>query len=353
MSEHEGITGRSARYGRNDKGVRLGASARSPAGFTWAAFRAIARRIWAKNSEHDVSLLAAAVAFYAFLSFVPMMGAIILSYGLFADPSSVKEHARALVDLVPPEAATLIGNQLTQLTESAAEQKGVGLALALMVSLYGASRASGAMIKSLNIIYEQRDRRSFFRWALVSAGLAAGAVLIGIVGLIAASLVSFSGSLLADSSPAGASALQTLGWVIAAILCVTGIGGVYRFAPNRADARWQWLSLGSAVATLLWLGATLLFGVYVAWFADYNATYGSLGAVVVLLMWLFLSAYAVLFGGLINAETERQTACDTTTGPPRPMGTRGAHVADMSSALSAAEADRRTLGASSPGSRGV
>ncbi len=275
------------------------------------------------------------------------MGAVILSYGLFADPASVQDHARTLVDLVPREAATLIYHQLTQLTESAAELKGVGLALALIVSLYGASRASGAMIKSLNIIYEQRDRRSFFRWTLVSAGLAAGTVLVGIVGILAASLLSFSGSLLADSSPAGAIALQALSWLIAAMLCVAGLGGIYRFAPNRADARWQWLSLGSAFATLLWLGATVLFGLYVSRFADYNATYGSLGAVVILLLWLYLSAYAVLLGGLINAEAERQTARDTTTGPPQPMGTRGARVADTSAALDSAGADR-TAAASRP-----
>lgn len=311
---------------------QLGAAAQSPIAYPPRAVWAILRRVWAKNSEHNLSLLAGAVAFYAFLSLVPLLAALVMSYGLVADPTSVAAHMRLLIDLIPADAAELIYSQLTQLTQSAAERKGIGLAVALLVSLYGASRASGAMITSLNIVYEEKDRRSYLRWTLVSAALAAGAIAMGVVGLTAASMLSLSGSLFFDLGPAGAAVLQILSWILAAGLCIATLGGIYRFAPNRADARWQWLSLGSGVATLLWLGATIGFGLYLTRFGDYDATYGSLGAVVVLLLWLYLSAYAVLLGGLINAETERQTARDTTTGRPEPMGKRGATVADMSAA---------------------
>lgn len=326
----------------------LGAAAQSPSAYSPRAVWAILRRVWAKNSEHNLSLLAAAVAFYTFLSFVPLLAALVMSYGLVADPASVAAHMRLLIDLIPADAAELIYGQLTQLTQSAAERKGVGLAIALLVSLYGASRASGAMITSLNIVYEQKDRRSYLRWTLVSAALAAGAIAMGVVGLTAASMLCLSGSLLFDLGPAGAAELQILSWILAAGLCIGTLGGIYRFAPNRADARWQWLSFGSCAATLLWLGATIGFGLYVTRFGDYDATYGSLGAVVVLLLWFYLSAYAVLLGGLINAETERQTARDTTTGPPEPMGKRGATVADMSAALETAETS--APGAHGPGS---
>jgi membrane protein len=319
----------------------LGAAAQSPRGYLPRIWWMILRRVWVKNSEHNLSLLAAAVAFYAFLSFVPLMGALIMSYGLIADPASVADHMRLLIDLIPADAAGLVHSQLRQLTQSAADRKGLGLAVALLMALYGASRASGAMITSLNIIYEERDRRSYLRWSLVSATLAAGAIVVGIVGLTAASLLSVSGSLIPHGGPVTALVLRISSWLLAAGLCMVTMGGIYRFAPNRADARWQWLSLGSFVATLLWLGATILFGIYVARFGNYDATYGSLGAVVVLLLWLYLSAYAVLLGGLINAETERQTARDTTTGRPLPMGERGATVADMSAALQAAENDGR------------
>jgi len=127
-------------------------------------------------------------------------------------------------------------------------------------------------------------------------------------------------------------ALQLLTWAVAGGLACAAIAAMYRYAPSRAHARWRWLSVGSVTATILWLAATIGFGIYAANFAGYDVTYGSLSAVVVLLMWLFVSAYAILIGGLINAEAERQTAIDSTTGPPLPMGERGATVADMSAA---------------------
>lgn len=312
-----------------------GAHADTPRQLPWAGWKQVLKRTWVNSGRHNISLLSAGVAFYAFLSFVSLLGALVMTYGLVADPGTVAKHMRTVIDLVPADAARLIYEQLSQLTQSAAEKKGVGLLVALLVSVYGASRASGAIIGSLNIIYEQEDRRSFFRTSLVAAALAAAAVLVGIIGLIAASMLSVAEGLVEGLGAVGAAAVQILTWLVAAVLCSVAIGGMYRFAPDRADARWQWLSVGSCSATLLWLFATLGFGLYASWFGDYDATYGSLGAVVVLLMWLYVSAYAVLLGALINAETERQTARDTTTGPEEPMGRRGATMADTSAALGA------------------
>ncbi|QPI74373.1 YihY/virulence factor BrkB family protein [Sphingobium sp. Cam5-1] len=291
------------------------------------------KRAWVNSGRHNLSLLSAGVAFYAFLSFVPLLGSLVMTYGLVADPATVAKHMRAIVDLVPADAARLIYEQLTQLTTSAAEKKGIALLLALAVSIYGASRASGAMIGSLNIIYEQEDRRSLIRTALIAAALAAGAVIVGLIGIVAASMLNFAQGLVEGLGTVGAVALQAITWTIAAALCSLALGAMYRFAPDRADARWQWLSLGSGLATLLWLLTTLGFGLYASWLGDYDATYGSLAAVVVLLMWLYVSAYAMLIGALVNAEVERQTSRDTTTGPEEPMGERGATMADTSAAL--------------------
>lgn len=310
-----------------------GTAAETPRRLGWAAWKPILGRIWTNSGRHNLGLLSAGVAFYAFLSFVPLLGALVMSYGLIADPSTVAQHMRVIIDLVPADAARLIYEQLNQLTEAASSKKGIGLIIALLISVYGASRASGAVIGSLNIIYEEEDRRSFIRGIFVSAALAGAAVMVGIVGLIAASMLSFAGTLVEDIGPLGAMLVQAVTWVVAGGLCSLAIGGMYRFAPNRADARWQWLTLGSLLATVLWLLATVGFGLYATWFGNYDATYGSLGAVVVLLMWLYVSAYAVLLGGLVNAETERQTARDTTTGPALPMGERGATMADTSAAL--------------------
>lgn len=313
----------------------MGAAADRPSAYSLTTAWTILKRAWVKNGEHNLSLLAAGVAFYAFLSFVPLMGALVMAYGLVADASAVARHMRLVIDLVPADAARLIYDQLTQLTQSSADRKGLGLIVALLVSLYGASRASGAMISSLNIIYEEKDRRSYLRWTLVSTALAAGAVLAGMAGLIAASMLSFAEAWAEDIGPAATTLIQITTWMLAAAMCIVSIGAIYRFAPNRADARWQWLSLGSVLATLLWLAATTGFGFYASRFGDYDATYGSLGAVVVLLLWLYLSAYAVLLGALVNAEAERQTSRDTTTGRERPMGERGATMADTSAALEA------------------
>ena len=310
-----------------------GALAETPRQIPWAGWKPILKRAWVNSGRHNLSLLSAGVAFYAFLSFVPLLGSLVMTYGLVADPATVAKHMRSIVDLVPADAARLIYEQLTQLTQSAAEKKGIGLLLALAVSIYGASRASGAMIGSLNIIYEQEDRRSLIRTALIAAALAGGAVIVGLIGIIAASMLNFAQGLVEGLGTVGAVALQAITWTIAAALCSFALGAMYRFAPDRADARWQWLSLGSGLATLLWLLTTLGFGLYASWLGDYDATYGSLAAVVVLLMWLYVSAYAVLIGALVNAEVERQTSRDTTIGPEEPMGERGATMADTSAAL--------------------
>ena len=305
-----------------------GRTAASPIDMPAKAWRAILKRVWFKTGTDNIGLMAAGVAFYAFLSIVPLFGALIMTYGLIADPASVATHMHTIIDLVPADAAKLIYEQLVNVTTTAASKKGLGLLVALAVSIYGATRASGAIMAALNVIYEQVERRSIFVTTAISFVMIVAAVMVGIMGLLAASVLGYVQSLLGGIGPAAATFITIVTWGVAGSLASMAIAATYRFAPDRADARWRWLTLGSALATLLWLAATLGFGFYAAKFGDYNATYGSLGAVVVLLMWLFVSAYAILLGATINAEVERQTAQDSTTGRPRPMGQRGATMAD-------------------------
>lgn len=305
----------------------------TPLGFTGAAWKQVLGRIWTKSGSHNVGLMAAGVAFYAFLSIVPIFGALVMTYGLFADPATVTEHMQTIINVVPRDAAKLIYDQLISAATTAAGKAGLGLAVALLVSLYGATRASGAIMSALNVIYEQEETRSFVKTTLISFALIIGAIVVGIVGLLAASLLAFLGTAIAelglDLGPVAAFFIKVVTWAVAALLTAVAIGLTYRIAPDRHDARWKWLNIGSVLATVLWVAATIGFGIYASRFGDYNATYGALGAVVVLLMWLFLSAYALLIGALLNAELERQTEKDTTTGHPRPMGQRGATVADQ------------------------
>jgi membrane protein len=181
---------------------------------------------------------------------------------------------------------------------------------------------------ALNVIYEQAEKRSIVRTTLISAVITVGAVFVGIVGIFAASVLAFLETIFWQLGGATAALIKIATWLLAGGLAAGGIAMVYRIGPDRHDAKWRWLSFGSIVATLLWLAATVGFGLYAQKFGNYNATYGSLGAVVVLLMWLYVSAYAILLGAELNAESERQTAKDSTTGPEKPLGRRGATMAD-------------------------
>ncbi|WP_052134292.1 YihY/virulence factor BrkB family protein [Sphingomonas sp. 37zxx] len=294
----------------------------------WPAWRSILFRVYTMMGYHNLSLMAAGVAFYAFLSFVPLLGAVVMTYGLVADPVTVTAHMQTLFELMPAEAAKLISDQLISVVSTAAETAGLALAIALTLSIYGAMRASSAIIQALNVVYEEEEGRNFFKTTLLSALLTIGAVIAAIVGLLSAGALGYLRFLTDLLGPAGVVVIQALTWLIATLIATTAFACVYRYGPDRARARWQWLSVGSLAATILWLAATFGFGIYAANFANYNATYGALGAVVVLLMWLFVSSYAVLIGAEINAEAERQTGVDSTTGDPRPQGQRGARMAD-------------------------
>lgn len=309
-----------------------GRDARRPTEMPAAAWKAILTRVWNKTGDDNIGLMAAGVAFYAFLSIVPMFGALIMTYGLVADPASIATHMKTIIDLVPADAARLIYEQLVSVTTTAASKKGLGLLLALAVALYGATRASGAIMAALNVIYEQVERRSFIVTTAISFAIIVAAVFVGIAGLLSASILGYLQTLIGGIGPAAAVLIKIATWIVAGALASGAIAATYRYAPDRENARWRWLSFGSLLATLLWLVATLGFGFYAARFGDYNATYGSLGAVVVLLMWLFVSSYAILIGAAINAEVERQTAQDSTTGHPRPLGSRGATMADTAAA---------------------
>ncbi len=309
-------------------GARPGAQSTRPWHHPWRAWRSILGRVWIMTGYHNLSLMAAGVAFYAFLSIAPLLGAIVMSYSLFADPQTVVQHMQTIFELVPADAARLISDQLIAVVSTASSKAGIGLAIALFLAVYGAMRASSAIIQALNVIYEEEEGRNIIVTTLLSAALTVGAIVAAIVGLLSAVGLGYLKFLTDYLGQAGVVTLQIVTWVIAALIASAAFGFVYRFGPDRAPARWQWLTIGSVTATLLWLVATLGFGVYAANFADYNATYGALGAVVVLLMWLFVSSFAVLIGAELNAEAERQTAIDSTTGPERPIGKRGARMAD-------------------------
>jgi membrane protein len=291
------------------------------------AWFAVARRTWDEASDDNIGLVAAGVAFYGFLALVPILGATVLLYGIFAEIDTVISHVARLMSIMPTEIALLVGEQLLAVVTASSGKKGLGLLIALGVALFGARNAAGAIVTALNIVYEQKETRGFIRVNVLSLTITVAAVVTVVAGLLGVAALGFV-HLAVPSSPLLAAALRILTYLALALLAAAAAATLYRYGPARAHARWSWITPGSALFAVAWVALTLGFGFYVANFGSYGTTYGSLGAVVVLLTWMYLSAYALLFGAELNAELEHQTARDTTAGPDEPLGERGAWVAD-------------------------
>ena len=245
------------------------------------------------------------------------------------DPQTVAGNVSLLQGVVPPEVLTILEDQMLAIVTTSKAAKGFGLAIALFFSVYGAMRAATAMMAALNIIYEEHETRNILRTTGVAAAITVGMVGVGLIGTIAISAFTYVSRFLAPFLGSTTTlVVQILTWVLAGTLISVTFAVFFRYAPDRRAAKWLWLSVGSVLSTLLWVAITFGFGFYVANLTNYNATYGSLATVVIFLMWLFLSAFAVLIGAEINSEMERQTMVDSTVGPDRPFGMRGAVMAD-------------------------
>jgi membrane protein len=274
-----------------------------------------------------LSIIAAGVAFFATLAIFPAIAALIALYGLVADPAQVAQSLEAAKPVLPPDVFAMIEDQVDALI--AARPAGLGLAsvVSLALTLWSARAGVTALMEGLNVVYRETDTRSFLVQYLVSLVLTLMVIAVAIVALLA--VVAVPAALhFSDIGAVGALLAQVTPLLILGVAVVFAIGVLYRYGPHRARARRRWVTVGAVLATFGWLVASLALSVYVSRFANFNQTYGSLGAIVGLLFWLYASAFVVLLGAEINAELELETAHDTTTGPPKPMGERGAYVAD-------------------------
>ncbi len=288
----------------------------------------VARRTYAQSTADNLGLLAAGVAFYIFLAFVPLLASIVLLYGLAADPQQVATHILMLARSLPSDVASVIATQLEAVTSGEPARSSWGLLMALLLSLYGTTRGSSSMIAALNVVYGEAERRSFLMLTGLTFAMAAGAVAVGVMTLLAISAMALLGTIVVVG-PFVAAITRGLAWLAVLLVSTLLVAAVYRYAPCRANARWSWLTPGATLASVGSFLGSLGFGIYVSRISDYGATYGALGAVVTFLMWLYLSCYILLLGAQLNAEVERQTAVDTTEGAPRPMGLRNAEMADQ------------------------
>jgi len=292
------------------------------------AWKDIAKRTWARTWQDNVGLVAAGVSYYGFLALVPLLGIIVMLYGIVARPDTVVSNVRAVTAILPPDVAQLIADQLVAAIKTTKETKGLGILVALLVALYGGTNGASAIITALNIAYEEKEKRSLGRFYLLAATMTAGAVALAVTALVVATYLAFLGSFAPNASPFLLFVGKVAGYFGLTLAAAAVAATLYRFAPSREDAQWKWITPGSLFAATTWLLLTLAFSFYVTSITDYNVTYGSLGTIIVLLTWIYLSAYALIFGAELNSEIEHQTAKDSTTGKPLPLGRRGAWAAD-------------------------
>ncbi|MEM7508433.1 MAG: YihY/virulence factor BrkB family protein [Pseudomonadota bacterium] len=290
----------------------------------WAA---AAMRTYRSAIRNNLSLLSAGVAFYMLLALFPMLAALISVYGVVAEPSDVRQLTELLHAVAPTNAVDLIGTQMDAVLASAERGLTLRILLPTAISIWIAKQGVSSMIQGLNMIYREEDSRSLVHGILLSIVLTLA--LIGIAAVVLFGLVAVPAAVaLLPVGPVGIVLADLIRWPLAAFAVLLGIGLIYRQGPSRRTPRTPWVTPGALIALFLWLIASAGFSFYVGNFSNYNETYGALGAVIGLLMWFFLSAFIILLGAAFNAELEHEEEDDTTVGAPRPMGDRGAVVAD-------------------------
>ena len=293
----------------------------------WAGWRRALKSAALSLAETELSIRCAGVAFFSFLSLFPAIASGVLVYGLVGDPAKLQDQFDTLSLILPAQAAAIIGDQLADLLAKPEEELGIGLAIGLGLALWSGSRGVNTLVFALSKSQYEEENRPFVLAALLSLALTLGGFVVAILALFALAVLPASLSIIPAPDLAETIALWVRWPILAAIVfCAAVI--LYRVAPHRADPKFRWVTPGAALTTVLWLAASILFSVYVENFGSYDATFGSLAAVVILMLWFYYSTMIFVLGSRLNAELELQTKRDSTTGLDRPIGERGAYVAD-------------------------
>jgi membrane protein len=304
-----------------------GRAARDPFQIPLRGWQDIFWRTLREFGADNITQVAGGVAFFGLLSIFPAMGAFVSLYGLFSNVTMAESQLNVLSGVLPDAALQMVGQQMLRLAQARHSGLGLAFAISLLVSLWSANAGVKALFSGLNIAFEETEKRNFLKLNLASLGFTVGALLFLTLAFTAIVAVPIALAYL-GYTPNGFAVMTFLRWPLLLFVAIGGITVLYRYGPSRERERWRWVSWGSVFAAVLWLAASLLFSIYVAHFGSYDRTYGSLGAVVGFMSWLWISSIAILFGAELNSEIEHQTAFDTTTGAPAPMGQRGAHMAD-------------------------
>jgi membrane protein len=304
-----------------------GRHAQSPSEISVKGWKDILLRVYANIGEHRILSLAAGVSYYSILAIFPALAALVAIYSLFSDPFGIAKHLDELSSVVPSGAIDVAREQLTRLSSKSSQSLGFTFMIALSVSLWSANAAMKSMFDTLNIIYNEQEKRGYIKLNAISLTftIAGIAFILAALGGVVVIPIILNYLWLSDAADF---LVRIMRWPAMFVGLALVLACMYRFGPSRQTPRWRWISWGSTIATLAWLAASALFSWYAANFGKFNETYGSLGAAVGFMTWLWISAILILLGAELDAEMEHQTTFDTTTGKPKPMGMRGARMAD-------------------------
>ena len=304
-----------------------GRGARVPQDIPLLGWWDVAVRVKGGIARHNVSLMSAGLSMWALLSVFPALTAAVSIYGLFETPAGVVQQLGAFSGILPPGVWQLFQNQLQDVAMRAGGSLTLAALVSLLIALWSARSGMSSLMTATNIAYREHEKRGLVKQFGLSLLFTIGAVVGLLVFLALALVVPFALEILGTGGRVQVVA-EVLRWLLLWGFAVLALAILYRFAPAREQARWHWVSWGSIIAATLWLAGSALFAFYVHSFASYQKVYGALGSVIVLLLWFYLSSFFVVLGAEINAELERQTKADTTTGLPEPLGRRGAYAAD-------------------------
>src|SRR6202048_3017714 len=314
-------------FGREISQPGRGRLSTNPFQIPWAGVKDILWRTYVSTGEDRLLATAAGVVFFGLLAIFPAVTALVSCYGLFATPSTIGANLQTLALMLPEGSFQIVQDQIERGLEKGDTALGATFLFGLALAIWSANAGVKAVIDALNVVYEERENRSFVRLNLLSLAFTSG----GIVALLlmVSAVVAFPLVLVhVGPPPASQFIVNLLRWPLLFLMLLIALGVLYRFGPSRRAARWEWLSVGTLAAALLWIAGSCLLSWYLSNFGNYDATYGSLGAAIGLMMWMWMSAIIVLCGAELNSEIEHQTALDTTVGHPKPLGGRGAVMAD-------------------------
>jgi len=282
---------------------------------SWAGWKDILWRTYTRTGDDHLLAIAAGVVFFGLLAVFPAITALVSCYGLFANPSTIGANLQTLALMLPEGSFQIAQDQITRVLDKGNTTLGATFLFGLVLAIWSANAGVKAVIDALNVAYQEREKRSFLRLNQLSLALTSGG--IAALLLMVAAVVAFPLALdHLGLAPESRIIVSLARWPLLFAILLAGLGVLYRYGPSRRAVRRQWLSVGAIAAALLWIAGSTLLSWYLSNFGDYNATYGSLGAAIGLMMWMWMSGIILLCGAELNSEIERQTAADTTVGRP-------------------------------------